>query len=118
MSDRKTRSPANKIVWTPEMDAALREGVAEREWLAVVADQIGVARGTARKRMRELGLEMHKRCAKPKPPASPARDAKELAFADLLANGLSPSQAGAQLGYARGNSVLQSIRKKLGWQAV
>ena len=105
------------IHWSPEMDAALREEFAKGTQLSIIGDVIGVAPNTASKRARELALE---RPAKPQRPQKMPRprDEREMRFADLLAGGASPQAAANRLGYANGNSVLQRIRSKLGWQAV
>lgn len=106
----------NGIVWSEDMDAKLRQRRAEGEPFYLLADEIGVAEGTARRRAKALGISTERLVAT-KPVKKPC-EPKEGEFADLLAEGFSPQEAGDRLGYARGNSVLQRIRGKLGWQAV
>ena len=106
----------NRIEWTGEMDAALRDGLRAKFGMVYVAEDIGVAEGTARRRARELGIAPARRL--PVLPRKSGRPVRELLFADLLAEGLSASEAGDRLGYACGNAVLQRIRSKLGPQAV
>lgn len=103
------------VNWTPEMDATLIECIERRETVLIASDIIGVADGTARKRAKQLGLKFERTPAKPK---KPAKQSMEMAFCDLLADGVEPGIAGDMLGYASGNSVFQRIRSKLGWQAV
>lgn len=46
----------NTVQWTPEMDAVLRDGIARGSGIALLAAEIGVAEGTARKRADALEL--------------------------------------------------------------
>lgn len=49
-------SPRSRVMWTTEMDAALREAAEAGEGDRTAADRIGVDRHTARHRRKELGL--------------------------------------------------------------
>lgn len=117
MSGRAVTSPQNKVNWTPEMDLVLIEGFADYVALHLIADQIGVAKGTAHRRVHELRLTRPPKPRKDRS-KSTAAGSRELQFADLLADGVPPDLAGDMLGYTSGNAVLQRIRAKLGWQAV
>jgi hypothetical protein len=103
------------------MDAVLTEGWLSGQNTEYVAEQIGVSTRTAGTRASQLGLvhpkSVLKNRGKPKPYIYP-KIPKELRFAQLLSEGHSTEQAAHILGYVRGNSVLQRIRDKLGWQAV
>jgi hypothetical protein len=106
------------LIWTVDMDAALRHGfeVGQPNWM--IADIIGVGDGSIRNRAKTLGLRKPCAIRSNAKERKPTRVDNELRFADMLADGFSPQQAGDALGYASGNSVLQRIRAKLGWQAV
>lgn len=106
-----------RIQWTQEMDGALREGLRRGWTLAAIAENVGVAEGTARRRADELGLERPKRQRKAATVRAP-RVTMEMRFAEYLAQGHPPKVAGDLVGCARGNSMLQRIRSKLGAQAV
>tara|TARA_Y100001947_G_scaffold27665_2_gene21211 strand:+ start:289 stop:615 length:327 start_codon:yes stop_codon:yes gene_type:complete len=106
------------VHWFPEMDEVLRARLSQGVHMEDIGVEIGVAANTARKRCRELSLPYPRRQpAKPKAPKS-KREPLEMKFADLLADGIPPKTAGEMLGLASGNSMMQRIRSKLGWQAV
>lgn len=96
------------------MDHVLKTKFTKGVALIEIADEIGVARATAKKRVVELNLERPKKADElilgPYIP-------KELRFAQYLADGNSTDAAGWKAGYASGNAVLQRLRSKLGWQA-
>lgn len=107
-----------RVEWTPEMDAALRDGFARGETLLRVAETVGVAEGTAARRADALGIS-RRRITDKKPEAArlAPRQTMEMRFAELLAEGVPTKEAGERIGCARGNSMLQRIRDKLGPQA-
>ena len=105
------------IAWTPDMDAALRDGLARDFSLVRIAEEIGVAQGTAAKRADALGLSRRRVRGFGSDFVRRSGLSAEMAFAECLAEGASVDEAAAKCGYAYGNSVLQTIRRKLGPQA-
>jgi hypothetical protein len=120
---RRAFNPYKRVEWTPEMDDALRRGVANDDLFEIIAEDIGVSHYTLRKRLDQLGIVRRSHRPKTLPknikptimgPIIPA----ELLFAQLLSEGYPTDQAGWLAGYTNGNAQLQRIRKKLGDQAV